>query len=265
MVLSPGETLAEVLSEASTTQTELATRTGLSTKHVNQVVHGLAPISSETALLLERATGVPARVWNNLEVAFREHESRQQEDERLAADLPWLAELPVNELIRRGWVQSGDTPIERLRPICQFFGVANRSAWNAIWHRPTAYRTSRAFNSDPGAVAVWLRIGEIKAASIDCAPFDRAGLTSWLHDVRRLTQESDPEGVEQEADGFAAVQLIPRRNEAELAKLSTLADAREFANRLGIAPGIVAGRLQHDKRWKFSYGNELKQRLTFSS
>ena len=73
LVYPPGDTLVEVLGAAEMTQAELAVRTGLSTKHVNQIVKGAASITPETAMLLERATGVPARTWSNLEFAYREH------------------------------------------------------------------------------------------------------------------------------------------------------------------------------------------------
>ncbi len=70
-------------------------------------------------------------------------------------------------------------------------------------------------------------------------------------------------GVEQEADGFASQLLIPRQYEADLAELDTVTEVKDFAARLGIAPGIVVGRLQHDERWPFNRGNELKQRFIF--
>ena len=56
----PGETLRQVLEDLHLTQLDLAHRTGLSTKHVNQVIQGSAPLTQETALSLERVTGVPA-------------------------------------------------------------------------------------------------------------------------------------------------------------------------------------------------------------
>ena len=40
------------------TQADLAARSGLSLKHVNQIAQGIAPITHETALLLEKVTGV---------------------------------------------------------------------------------------------------------------------------------------------------------------------------------------------------------------
>lgn len=347
LVLPPGDTLEEVLDNIDMTQAELAKRTGLSTKHINQIVNGAAAITSETALLLERATGVSARTWSNLEVAYREYLSRQQEEERLAADLGWLDELPVKELIKRGCIAKRDRAIDTLRDVCRFFGVANRAAWDTLWHKPTVYRTSKAFTSDPGAVAAWLRLGEIHAAEIDCQPFDKAGLITALEDFRALTCDPDParwwpglvercasigvavvgapeikgaringaarwlapdkalvqlslryhwndifwftffheighllihskkdafindqgkhSGAEQEADGFAAQILIPRRYEAELSEIVTLQQARDFAERIGIAPGVVVGRLQHDKRWLYNKGNDLKQRFEFTT
>lgn len=345
VVLPPGETLAEVLESSGMTQAELAKRTQLSPKHVNQIVRGVAPITADTAILLERATHVPARVWNNLEVAFRDFESRREEETELAEDVGWLEELPVKQLIDRGWLERGSTPVDQVRKVCQFFGVANRAAWETLWHKPTAYRKSRAFTSDPGAVAAWLRIGELLSAEIETERYDRSRFESLLNDIRAMTCESDPKkwwpelqekcaavgvavvaepetkgaringatrwlsgskaliqlslrhkwsdifwftffheaghllihtkketfindkgahsGVEEEADAFASKVLIPRNVEPVLADLKTVNDVRSFAADIGVAPGIVVGRLQHDGRWPFNRGNELKQRFEF--
>jgi hypothetical protein len=39
--------------------------------------------------------------------------------------------------------------------------------------------------------------------------------------------------------------------------------ARRFAGRIGIVPGIVAGRLQHDNLRRYPQGNQLKRPLSF--
>jgi hypothetical protein len=56
LVLPPGDTLAEVLDGIAMTQAELAKRTGLSTKHLNQIVNGAAP-----RVPLARGGGEPSR------------------------------------------------------------------------------------------------------------------------------------------------------------------------------------------------------------
>jgi HTH-type transcriptional regulator/antitoxin HigA len=43
----------------------------------------------------------------------------------------------------------------------------------------------------------------------------------------------------------------------------SLAAIRRFATRIGIAPGIVAGRLQHERKVPFSRGNQFKRRFDF--
>lgn len=70
---------------------------------------------------------------------------------------------------------------------------------------------------------------------------------------------------EEEADRFAADTLIPP---AELAKLPlykpdelTNERIQGFAESIGIHPGIVIGRLQHNKILEYWQGNRLKQEL----
>ncbi|MDE7211884.1 MAG: ImmA/IrrE family metallo-endopeptidase, partial [Lachnospiraceae bacterium] len=69
-------------------------------------------------------------------------------------------------------------------------------------------------------------------------------ISSELEQLNRLNQ-----ALEEEADKFAQDYLIPP---AEYKKFSpdfytSDADIEEFAERIGVHPGIVAGRLQHDK------------------
>ena len=72
----PGETLRDRLDELEMSQVELARRTGLTTKHVNQVVQGVASLSADVAQRLEFVTGVPTPVWLRLEADYRSARSR---------------------------------------------------------------------------------------------------------------------------------------------------------------------------------------------
>lgn len=59
----PGDTLLDLLKERGIKQSTLAKATGLSTKHINQIVKGKARISVETAIRFEDVLGTPARFW----------------------------------------------------------------------------------------------------------------------------------------------------------------------------------------------------------
>lgn len=86
-LVPPGEILEEYLESYRMTQTELADRTGLTQKTINEIIKGKLPITSETALKLERFLGRPAHFWNNLERQFQEDRSRLAEKNQLESQM----------------------------------------------------------------------------------------------------------------------------------------------------------------------------------
>lgn len=75
----------------------------------------------------------------------------------------------------------------------------------------------------------------------------------------------DPEmqQIEEEANRFAAEILIPPESLAEFVKARDFSNDAiyDFADRVGVGPGIVVGRLQHEKILAPHQGNKLKQTL----
>ncbi len=77
--------------------------------------------------------------------------------------------------------------------------------------------------------------------------------------------KGEENALEHEANKFAGDLLIPP---AALAGFVTAGDysgaaVKRFAKQQGIAPGIVVGRLQHDRVLPFTHLNDLKERLTW--
>ncbi|EWM15310.1 toxin-antitoxin system, toxin component [Kutzneria sp. 744] len=353
-VLPPGETLRETLDALDMSQTQLAARTGLSAKHVNQIIQGQAVLTHETAISLERATGVPARFWNELESRYRDHLSRAQERKNLAAHVTWLKRMPIAALRKLGKITADRNDEPRvLQQALDFFGVAGVEAWEEVWENPAAkYLKSAAFKVETGAMAAWLRLGELEAAKVSCEPFDRVRLKAILPELRQLTvltptefeprmrqlcasagvavvfvneitgcrasgatrwlsptkavvqlslrgkrndklwfaffhelahvllhgkrsvfieaediakQGTGPPREEEEANNFAAELLVPSMYNDDLAKINHWAPGqiRAFAAQLGVAPGIVAGRLQHDRK-EYRLGKDLFEKYELS-
>ena len=71
VVFPPGETLQETLETLDMPRQELAERTGLTAKHINEIIKGLASISEDTAFRLERVLGIDASFWRNLEHEYQ--------------------------------------------------------------------------------------------------------------------------------------------------------------------------------------------------
>ena len=189
--VAPGETLLEIIESLSMSQAELAVRAGLSAKTVNQIVQGKAPVTPETAIRLERVTGTLANFWLSLESNYRAQLSRQDESRELEAQLEWLASVPVRELLRRRAIEPAKDRVATLRAVLSFFGVSSVETWKGLWLSPSAaFRKSRAFRGKPGAIAAWLRLGEVQAHSIRCEPFYKERFESALGVIRKLTTES---------------------------------------------------------------------------
>ena len=342
----PGQTLQETIRWLGIDRRELALRTGLSPKHINQVIKGVASITQDTAIRLERVTGVPARMWNALEANYREQLARLTERARLDPDLEWLTTIPTKELTQRGATKPQIDPVSLLEEVLRFFGVADVDAWREGWAIPQfAFRKSLTFKGEPGAMASWLRLCEWEAQKIACEAFDRSrfktavesirgltiqepgafvpamteycrqagvalalvpeskrravnGAAKWLtadkamiglnlrgksndrfwftffHEAGHILNDSKKETFidveyeddprEQNANQFAADILIPPDYAAQLPELHAYRAVMRFARSIGIAPGIVVGRLQREGIVPYSHLNRLKVRLEWA-
>jgi HTH-type transcriptional regulator / antitoxin HigA len=86
-------------------------------------------------------------------------------------------------------------------------------------------------------------------------------------DVFIDVENADSNQQEEEANQFAADTLIsPDEMDYFLSKVKTIQDTDiiRFAGKIGIAPGIVVGRLQHDRMLPITRGNKLKRHLQWS-
>ena len=341
--VSPGETLAETLKTIGMSQKEFAERTGRPVKTINEIIKGKAAITPETALQFERVLGTPAGFWNNLERNYQETLARINEHKRLNQKTDWLRKVPLNKLIKMGWIKKHENKVQQLREVLNYFGVASPEQWEARWLKTQiSYRTSKAFQSDPYAVAAWLRKGELTARNINCKTYDAlkfknalsfvrmltvkppehfqeeiislcseagvavafvpeipkiraSGATWWintgkaviqlslryktddqlwfsffheaghilLHGKKEVFIEDDGDNAkEDEADKFASDFLIPVKEYDRFIRSGKYGKAaiKQFAGELGIAPGIVVGRLQHDGRLSYGYCNDLKKK-----
>jgi HTH-type transcriptional regulator/antitoxin HigA len=70
---------------------------------------------------------------------------------------------------------------------------------------------------------------------------------------------------EHEANQWAGDWMIPPQYVERLPELRSKAAVIEFANHIGIHPGIVVGRLQHEELIEPSWMNDLKQRFQFNA
>ena len=188
----PGWVLEEVLEERSMSQADLARRSDLSTKLISQILRGEAPITVESAVRLEPATGISARIWSNMERGYREDLLRLKEDAALEKQVGFLDQFPIAAMVSQGLLTKRLPRVKRLRELLSFFGVSSPEAWEAVWSpqlKTAAFRKSSG--SDTGALTVWLRLGELEALKSSPDSWDAAKFKASLRYLRTLTKESD--------------------------------------------------------------------------
>ena len=210
----PGEVLEFELDLRGMKQQELAKRTGLTPKHIGAIVNAKSAITPETAIKLERAIGMPAQYWMNLESQYQEVLARIAEEEKLMRDLDWLKRIPVAAMAKMGWIEKCKDPKAQLVKVLQFFGIASVDQWDDIWpNLAVAYRQHGHHETSPQAISAWLRRGEIEASAITCTPFDKAKFRQALDEIRKLTSTSPEEFVPKMqalcAEAGVAVVFVP--------------------------------------------------------
>lgn len=357
-VSPPGETVLDMAQERGWTQAELAQRLGYTEKHVSQLINGKVPLSIDAAQRLERVVGGTVDFWQAREANFQHHKARLAAAEKYNSWVTWLDDLPVKDLMDAGAITKQRLVAKNKPSIVEaclrFFGVAAPNEWRAHYgDMQLAFRRSQAEQSNVGAIAAWLRLGEQQAEQMDISKYNKvrfekalcairtftnespesfepkmkqllgdagvkfvlvpaipkarvSGVARWLSATQPLIQLSlygktndkfwftffheaahillhandkeakksvfldDPNAAhtddpqEHEANQWAGNWLIPEQYIPSLNSLKSKHSVQVFAEAVGIHPGIVVGRLQHDGFILPSWMNDLKQSFKYT-
>jgi HTH-type transcriptional regulator / antitoxin HigA len=332
IAIHPGESLKDELAFLNLTQVDLSKRTGLSEKHISQIINGQDPITPDTALKLERAIGTPAEFWNNLQKNYELNQARIAVESKIEDEIEEAKKYSCySELVSIGCIEKATDWKTKTENLLRFFGV------DSLKYVPEIAEV--AFRQTPGkfdqrSLAAWLRCGEIEANSILTEAFDKKKVKEIIPELKKLTTSQGGFGTklqqlcasagiavvftpyfkntkvngsarwiggkavvqlntkgscgdifwftffhelghivlhgvkerfvdytgnaiddkEKEANDFSANVLIPPAEYRAFIRKGTItqADVVSFAKSIGVDPGIVFGRLAHDKiaQWR---------------
>ena len=189
MAISPGEALQEEIEARGMTQKELAARLGRPPQVINEIIRAKKAITPDTAIGLGKVLGIDPQYWINLETDYRMTLARNREKAALADKVQWLDAYPIREMIKRGWITAGRDRISRLKALLTFLEVAVPE--------PVAYQEAIGFRItdaaqrkvSPGALAVWLRKGELEARERSTVHYDPDAFRAALGDIRQMTED----------------------------------------------------------------------------
>jgi HTH-type transcriptional regulator / antitoxin HigA len=186
----PGDTIADVLEEKELSLAAFSKRIGCSIDEAKDLLAGRLVMSVGLARKLHAELGATVEFWMSRDFHYRESVARLSG----AETKDWIAELPLGDMVRFGWMR----PVAAAQEVAaclSFFDVPDIGAWRAkyaLLQERVAFRSSPSFESRPGAVAAWLRQGEIEARPIKCDSWNPQLLEAQLAEVRALTRQKDP-------------------------------------------------------------------------
>jgi HTH-type transcriptional regulator / antitoxin HigA len=212
-VIHPGEILEETLQARGIGKSELALRSGLTTKTISQIVNGKAPITPETAVRLERILDVKATIWLKLDADNRLFIQKQQEKKLLEKKFTWIQSFPIRELIARRLLPKTKEKSVLVSSLLDFFNVGTIDAWEKQYSKMAIqFRKTGKNKPNSGAIAAWLKIGESKAKEIAVSVFNKSLFEKTLTKIRPLTIEApekfEPEMIKLCAESGVAVVLV---------------------------------------------------------
>jgi HTH-type transcriptional regulator/antitoxin HigA len=188
LAIHPGNTLKEILDSYKMAQVELAQRTGLTTKTINEIIKGKNPITADTAIKLSEVFGMSTSFWNNLQKNYEETTARLKAEGDLENELEIAKKFTCyNELVKWGYVKKASTVKEKIVNLHKFFAVSSLSLISQNY--AIAFRKSDQKNLSKECLATWLRCGEITAQKVETQPFDINKLMGSINKLRALTKE----------------------------------------------------------------------------
>jgi HTH-type transcriptional regulator/antitoxin HigA len=183
--IHPGQTLKDELEFLDLTQVELSQRTGLSEKHISQIINGADPITSDTAIKLEIALGTPATFWSNLQKNYDLTIARIAAEKRIAKEIEEAKKFTCySELVALGCIEKATNWKTKTENLLKFFGVNSFSYIRNI--KPIAFRQAPGIFNEY-SLAAWLRCGDLEVQKIQTKEFDRKKIKEIVPELRKLT------------------------------------------------------------------------------
>lgn len=191
-IVATGKIIKEYLVEYDINQKELSARSGMSEKHISNVLNGNARLTEEFALKLERIlVGVPASYWLNYEAKYRERLARQE-------DLYKISTWNLDELSKRFYFKEVfrglELPLEQQAiEMLKLLKISDYANFKVVYQN--LLTNCKGEDGEKEAVAIWLNQCEseieIQNLEINLIPYKKRHLKAYLDKFRVLTSTED--------------------------------------------------------------------------
>jgi len=191
---TPSQLIQAHLQERGWTQRVLALILDVNEQVVSRILNGSKSIDAELALKLKTILGIDPQHLLQLQQEYElaKAQIELQFDPGLSTRATLFGELPVTDMIKRGWFRGiTDVRDENLEPaMCQFFG---EKSIKDIEIFPHAAKKSSMFDGVPPAQLAWLYRVRQMALDLPAAKYSPSAMTTALGKLKPLL--ISPEGA----------------------------------------------------------------------
>jgi len=185
----PGAIIREELAARGWMQEDLARIMDRPVQVISEIISAKKQITPETALGLAAAFGTSAELWLNMEVKYRLRLAQEKGvDEAVQRRSRIYSLVQVKELVRRGWIEEGESIEELEDRVKDFLGIASLDRLPPV---KIAARRTATREPDPRAVLAWSRRLEQLASAQRVAAYDRSRLEEGVRELCGLTGSED--------------------------------------------------------------------------
>lgn len=191
----PGYFIREQMELREWTQDDLSAITGLSVKHLNQILQDKLPLSIDLARIFAEVFNNSATYWVNLNTAYRLWLSQEKTPQEQQADIKALIyeRMPIKDMLGKGWIAPFKTAEELTQQVLNF--------WN--WHSldfsildkqylPCLTRKSEAYNQFNASYAItWYRKAQLVAETFAPKSYNRRKLEMRFKEMHAFTTQQN--------------------------------------------------------------------------
>jgi HTH-type transcriptional regulator/antitoxin HigA len=193
---SPGEAILKYLEEYGWNQKDFADVLGIPAPKVNTLIKGKRQITLKVARELASVFGTEIGYWLNLDVTYRSNDlfGGNAVDEDLARRAKLFKSAPVNDMIRRRWIQNSDDIALLEKQVIAFYGAS--SVDDLATRIPHAARKSGSYLKETAGERFWMQRAKQMAAAVSVTRrFSDETFSSVMEQLKRLL--GHPESVRQ--------------------------------------------------------------------
>ena len=176
-VFPPGEFLREELEARGWTQGDLASILGRSQRLVNEVITGKRSLTPETAKGLSEALGTSADFWLNLQNTWSLAQTSNPSG-GVSRRAKLYTKAPVNEMIRRGWIEGSDNVDVLEKRVLEFLEIEDIDEETSFCR--FAARKSTSYANDTSSQRAWILHAKHLAETLSPGSFSEKSIREAL-------------------------------------------------------------------------------------